>query len=347
MKMIKKLLFGAAFAVTALMNAQTGKIANPGTLMPVNIDNGSVTQGVLPPTCYTISTITGSALTVGTAGSDTTTPGCSPVAGYVFGSNCYDDLEKANYFAGGNYSGVTSPSVSFVKVTFFKTPTRGTTGTASVAVNCSIYSGSLASGPSPTVPIGTATANLGLILAAQGGTANTLFAYTYTFTTPVAIPANGFFASVTLPTTIGDTAVVANDPAAPSNITWEKFSNGTWTDMGISWGAGFKGNMAVMPTVCGNSVTTGISANSGLSKNVSLMPNPSTGIVNISVNSPSKENLNITVTNALGQIVNSASYEVISSNNLTLDLTNQANGVYFVTISNGNDKMVQRLILNK
>jgi hypothetical protein len=346
-KMIKQLLFGAAFMATALINAQTGKIANPGTLAPVNVNNVSVTQGALPTTCYTISTISGTAISVGTASSDTTVPGCAPVAGYVFGSNCYDDLEKANYIAGTNYSAVTSPSVTEVKVIFYKNLTRGTTGTASVAVNLALYTGSLASGPSPTIAIATSTANLGLILAAQGGTANTFFAYTYTFTPAIAVPANGFFASVSLPIGVGDTAVVANDPVAPSNITWEKFSDGTWTAMNLSWGAGFKGNMAVMPTVCGQSITVGVSANAGLSKSISLMPNPTSGIVNISVNPQLNENLSITVTNALGQVVKTASYNAISNDNLSLDLTSQVNGVYFVTISNGSDKMVQRLILNK
>jgi len=347
MKMIKQLLFGAAFAVTALMNAQTGKIVKQTIVldMPNNTtEQGAITQGALPPTCYTLTTLTGTALSVGTAGSDTSVPGCSPVAGYVYGSNCYDDKEKANFFASGFYSGVTQPSVSQVVVYFYGTATKGTIGTASVPVNVSLYAGTSATVAPTGAALGTSTANLGQVVAAHTNTASNIWTYTYNFVPSITIPTTGFYTSLVIPTTAGDTAVVANQTTAV-NTAWEKWSDDTWNSIILTWGT--NGNLAMMPVVCGNSVTTGISANSGLSKNVSLMPNPSTGIVNISVNSPSKENLNISVTNALGQIVNSASYEVISSNNLTLDLTNQANGVYFVTISNGNDKMVQRLILNK
>jgi hypothetical protein len=140
--------------------------------------------------------------------------------------------------------------------------------------------------------------------------------------------------------------VVANDPDATSNITWEKWSDDTWHDVFVAW-SGAIGNLAIQPVICGQQATGISSQNYGLSKNVLLMPNPSSGRVNISVNLPSPENIKINIHNTLGQLINSTTHEAVSENNLSLDLSDQPNGVYFVTIISGNDKMVQRLILNR
>lgn len=345
--MIKKLLLLTGVAMSVLVNAQTGKkakdlhIVNPSKGTEVN-----ATQALLAPSCFTISTITNSALTIMSAASETAVPGCTPNAGYVFGSNCYADKEKANYFAGANYTAtIVQPSVSMVSVGFFKAGGFGTAGNASVAVNLSVYSGSMSSGPQGAA-LGMGTASLGAILAAQGGTNNNHWYYTFTITPAVAVPVNGFFASVSTPTTAGDTIVVWSQSVSVNNFTWEKAANGTWYDVDANWG-GLKGNLDMIPTVCGNTVATAVSANAGISKNVSLMPNPTSGVINITANTGTTENFNVTITNALGQVVRKTSFEVVSSSKLSLDLSNEANGVYFVTVSNGTDKMVQRLILNK
>ncbi len=345
--MIKKLLLGATIAVSS-MTAQTGKIVSQTILLNTpNNSQESITQGKLPATCFTISTITGTALSVSSAGSDTSVPGCSPKAGYVYGSNCYKDKEKANFFASTNYSSVTQPSVSQVVVFFYGTGAKGTMGTASVSCNLALYAGTSATSAPVGAALATSTANLGQIVAAHTNTANNIWTYTYNFVPSIAIPNTGFFTSVIVPVTIGDTAVVANDPAAPSNIAWERGSDNLWYGMNPNWGPAFKGNIAMMPTVCGNTVVTGVSTNSAFSKNITLMPNPSSGLVNISVILTQPENLNVTVTNALGQVINSTYYQSVTNNNLSLDLTNSTNGVYTVIISNGKDKMVQRLIISK
>ena len=77
------------------------------------------------------------------------------------------------------------------------------------------------------------------------------------------------------------------------------------------------------------------------------MPNPSTGLVNVSVALANSQDLTLTVTNALGQVIVNNNYNSVLTEVISLDLTNQSKGVYFVTVSNGKDKMVQRLILNK
>ncbi len=96
-------------------------------------------------------------------------------------------------------------------------------------------------------------------------------------------------------------------------------------------------------TVNDCSIATGLSKNSMFDRAILLSPNPSTGVVNISSAVGGK--LDVSVHNYLGQFVTSASFKDVA--NYSLDLGNYANGVYFITISNGEEKTMKRLILNK
>lgn len=73
---------------------------------------------------------------------------------------------------------------------------------------------------------------------------------------------------------------------------------------------------------------------------VSLYPNPSNGHLNIKT---TKE-LQLKITDTLGRIV--ISNQTVNDNDI-LDLSELNSGIYFIAISNGNEKGVQKLILNK
>lgn len=338
--MIKKLLTVATVVLSVSLNAQTGRLANPVT---ANANNPVEVSNIAAPGCVQITTQTNNSVTINTASPCNTVT--NAFGGYVNGSNCWLDTEKANYFAGTTYSNVVvSPSITAVAVGFFKQGNFGTSGsTSTVAVN--FYAGTMASGP--TGPsLASATASLSQIIAAQTSTVP-FFTYTFTLASPVALPLGGFFAAITTPTASGDTVVVLNQgSSSPSNLGWERESDNLWYNMTV-WGAGYKANLAFYPVICGSNITTGISKNLGLSKDVSIMPNPSTGLVNVAITLPNSQDLSLTVTNALGQVIVNNKYNSVMNEVVSLDLTNQSNGVYFVTVSNGKDKMVQRLILNK
>ncbi|MBA3682493.1 MAG: T9SS type A sorting domain-containing protein [Bacteroidetes bacterium] len=348
--MTKKLLTIASIALTVTASAQVGgRTNNVLNMEPVSEISKSITYKAAsaPAGCDTITSAQNGSLTVNTAGSDTSTPGCAPKAGYVFGSNCYQDKEKANFFPVSLYSSVAQGTVTGVIVSFFKNLTRGTGGAATTTVGMTLYNGSLAGGP--TTVLTQTTATMAQILAAQVGT-NTSINYLFVLPANVVAPTTGgFFASVVIPTisATGDTAVVFNSPASLIDYGYEKWSDNTWHSISSAWGASLKGNLSIYPVMCGNLVVTGISKNLGLSKDVTIMPNPSTGLVNVAIALPNSQDLSLTVTNALGQVIVSNKYNSVITENVSLDLTNQSNGVYFVTISNGTDKMVQRLILAK
>lgn len=319
----------------------------------------TITTCTAPAVCnLTVTNVSATdTMYVGAAGSDTATPGCSPKAGYVFGSNCYDDKEKASFFAASKYSSITGPYVTGAVVVFYKNGTAGTTGTASRAVNLKMYNGTLAAGPTGTAGIATATANLGLIGATTATNnigylagdptvtyaSNIALPYKYTFTTPIAAPAGGFYLSVTTPTTTGDTAVVLNDFNATANSSWEMWSDNTWHDMNVAWG-GLVNNMSIFPII---TCTTKLNEINLLSSNVNIMPNPSNGLFNLVVTLPVAQDLTINVTNTLGQVVYSSSYKEFSSGVLPIDLSDKNQGIYFVTVSNGVDRNVQRIVITK
>ena len=344
--MKKTLLTIASIGLSVSAFAQTnGKIAkNSGIFVTTTFVQQSITAGSSAIVCDTISTITSTAVGFSTAGTDTTTPGCSPKAGYVFGSNCYKDQEKANFFPKALYSNLSSPQIQGVIVGFYKKGTKGTGGASATTVGINIYSGT-SNTVMPGTSLGSTVSTLGTIVAAQTNTASNLFYYTFNFASPINAPATGgFYASLTLPTTAGDTAVAFQQSSAPSNMAWEKESDAVWYDMSTIWGGNY--SILMLPKMCGTSVS-GISENLGLSKNITILPNPTTGLVNIAVILQDKENLNVSITNTLGQVLINNKYDGISNDLLNFDLSHFNNGVYFVTVSNGKDKMVQRLVLNK
>ncbi|MBI2723293.1 MAG: T9SS type A sorting domain-containing protein [Bacteroidetes bacterium] len=346
--MIKQLLTMVAIGGFAIMNAQSGKTTKPLTMasFPVNMSNEKISAA---PGCQTVSVINPTtSVSLYTIPSNTAA-GCSPNAGYVFGNNCYGYLEQATFFPASTYSSITGPSITAVSVGFYRNPTtfRGTKGTTGT-VGMSIYAGT-----SPTVMPGasitTTNATLANVVAAQTGTLS-LFIYTFTMS-PTTIPATGFYASLVLPTTsaAGDTAVIytqtaSSSPVSPVNGAWGNDGTG-WFAVSADWGINV--NHVMTPVVCGSNIITGLSTNTGLSKKITLSPNPTSGVFNVGFNFNTKENVTINVTNALGQIIKTTTRDMVSNENVQLDLSAYANGVYFVTVSNGTDKMVQRLILNK
>lgn len=335
------------------------------TLVATNsLGANSYTQSVSVSTCAAVCTAsitnvqTTATLNLATAGSDTTTPGCSPKAGYIFGSNCYQDREKAEFFAQSMYASIATPKIKSVMVLFFKNGTQGTGGAAATPVNLKLYNGTMAGGPTGTTsPIGTATANLGLITATTPTTsvsycgAPVVFAspiiipYKYTFAVPPNAPAtNGFFASVTTPTTAGDTAVILSDNTLTTGTNWENWTPSGWYNVSPTWG-GFDAAMAIIPEI--TCLSTGLINESVLAQNVTLMPNPTSGQVNIAMTLPNATDITLTVTNALGQVITKAEIAGVTNNYYTIDLSSYNNGVYFIELQGKDEKVVKRVILNK
>lgn len=285
-------------------------------------------------------------------------PGCIQgpgKAGYIAGTNCFGDLEKAEFISASKYSSATNPVINGVVVLFFNYTGVGTDGTGNVDMK--IYSGSSAAS-APGSLIGSTTSNLATIAASTNTTSVSycgnpglafgvpvIMPYKFTFPSPINAPTSGgFFASVSIPNNAGDTVVVFDKLTGTTNTAWEKWSDNSWHDMKTAWGGSRNFNLAILPII---DCATGVKENSVLNNAVNLFPNPSNGNFNVITTFASSQNIEITVYNMLGQNVYSNKLNNVSQTVHEVDLKNQSGGVYLVEVKSGTEKVVKRMVLSK
>jgi len=277
-------------------------------------------------------------------------------AGYIVGTNCYGDLEKAEFISASKYSTAVNPLITGVVVLFFNYVGIGTDGTGNVDLN--IYGGTSAAS-APGTLLGTTTENLATIAATTNTTAVTfcgnpnlafgvplIMPYKFTFSTPIAAPlSGGFFASVSIPTTPNDTVAIFDKLTGTSNTAWEKWSDNSWHDMKIAWGGSRNFNLAVLPIIeCG---VLGVNETSILNSSINLFPNPSNGNFSVITTFANSQTIDVTVYNIFGQSVYSNKHYNVKQTVLDVNMNNQAAGIYFVEINNGKDKIVRKLVVSK
>jgi PKD repeat protein len=357
-----------SWSVTPSATIATSTSQNPNITFPATgtytvtlaatntISTGSVSHVVTVTSCSvtTCDTITNF------VNSDTLTifqlPQGVSDSGYVSGNNIYGDLAKAEYYSSAN---LANTQIKSVIVLFFRSGTVGTKGTGTVSLD--ILNGNTTTGPSGTA-LGTATASLASIVSTTP-TANVdycgnpglafpsaiMIPYKFMFATPVTTPASGFFASLNLPTTTGDTLVVFQntDFGIAHNVStaWElnAGSPATWGDVQSDWGFNNPVSFSILPIVC--PLAAGIEHNE-LGSNINLFPNPNNGQFNFAATLAEPTNLNFTVVNTLGQIVYVKSINNVSNTILNFDLSNLAKGIYYANITDSNNhKTVKKIII--
>jgi len=279
-------------------------------------------------------------------------------AGYISGTNCYGDLEKAEFISASKYNNVTNPIITGVVVLFFQYGNLGTNGTGNVSLK--IYNGTSAA-TQPGSLLGSTVANLSTIAASTNttsipycGNPNLAYSvplimpYKFVFTTPIAAPQfDGFYASVVLPTLLGDTVSIMDENTAVTNTAWEKWSdmNTTWHNMKEAWGNTRNFNLAILPVIeCG---PVGLKENSLLSKNVDLFPNPISGNFTIITNLPYSQSITVQVYNLLGEVVYREQIDQARQSAIEVNMPGRPNGIYFVEVNNGQEKVVKRLVIAK
>lgn len=88
---------------------------------------------------------------------------------------------------------------------------------------------------------------------------------------------------------------------------------------------------------------TGITENESERPEIVVYPNPTNGIFNVDYTNANT----IKVMNTLGVSVYETKMEGLSQGTKKIDLTNFANGIYMITVSNENGSSVHKVILNK
>ena len=277
-------------------------------------------------------------------------------AGYITGSNCYGDKEKAEFISTAKYSSAVNPVITGVIVLFFQYGNSGTDGTGNVSLN--LYNGSSASS-APGSLIGSKTENLSTIAATTNtegvsycGDPNLAFGiplimpFKFTFASPIPAPSSGgFFASVVLPTSANDTVAILDKRTGTSNTAWEKWSDNSWNSMKVAWGNVRNYNLAILPIIeCG---PAGYRTSTILSDAINIFPNPSTGNFNVVTTFATAQNIDVKVYNILGQIIYSDKKKEMSTGNTEINLSDQTSGIYFVELTAGQEKITKRILIDK
>ncbi len=311
-------------------------------------------------------------LTVWSAPPSTVVAGCNvPNPGWLTGTNCYNDKEFAQYFTAASYSNIPAPQLGSVYVLFAR---KGTKAASTIGTTyCNVWT-SNATTWGPVSLVKSVQGSLGAIIATVVPTwssvasptnyvpwcgtstytfaGNDVYAYKYAFDPPFLLPTGGFHVGVELPwatKTQGDSALIySNTKLNSSNSDSSAFvrtQSGTWNKLKNHYGTMVQ--LAILPEIsCRNKVGLEELKNE-LDVNVRLMPNPNNGQFSILATLAREQDLTFTIMNYMGQTLGVNKEYNVSSRVFDIDMSNNPNGVYFVEISNGNQKTVKKLVINR
>lgn len=282
--------------------------------------------------------------------------------GYVSGNNSYGDAAKAEYF---NASALNGRQVTGAVILFYRNSSKnlgtkaGANGNSNGTITVQMLNKTTNGSPGTTV---LATQNVTLQSIVQttpvsnvqyvgnpsiGYTTPIIYPYKVTFSSPVNITGD-FFINVVLPTTSGDTAVIFQntiDNTNGYNTAWEKSGGNQWypfDDANNSWG--ISASLAILPTTC--PLSTGFNSTSTVaSNNIIIYPNPNNGHFKI-LTTLGEQTTEVTITDLVGRVITSHK-EKTGNNYMQFDLSNQPNGIYFVTVQSGTEKVTHRINLIK
>lgn len=150
-------------------------------------------------------------------------------------------------------------------------------------------------------------------------------------------------APIDISTVLVNQTITANETTAGTNYRWLDCNDNNAiipNETEISYTATSNGNYAVEVTVgpcvdtsaCTSIITTGINTES--LDNISLYPNPTTNIITVDFGK-NNETLSYTVMSIDGKVIMQVNNVVY--NQITIDLTNQSKGVYFLSITSENN----------
>ena len=111
------------------------------------------------------------------------------------------------------------------------------------------------------------------------------------------------------------------------------------------YGTTVSGGISNNGTIFKIDISTGIKENN-LTYNIFISPNPTNGIFTISAENLKMES--VTIYNVLGEIVYQLpNFQINTSSNFQIDLTNQPNGIYFINLKTEQGIVSKKIIINK
>jgi hypothetical protein len=151
--------------------------------------------------------------------------------------------------------------------------------------------------------------------------------YFYTFVSEIT-PDNGGVFNIPITTTLTPTEHGNNDPLAPCTHTFLRNIGFDEADFDIT--LGLNDNFAAVNNI-------------SVSQNI---PNPFNGTTRITVTTETSANVMLEVTNIMGQtIYTSNEGRINGTKEMTLNANNMEAGVYFYTVTVGNESMTKKMIV--
>lgn len=96
-------------------------------------------------------------------------------------------------------------------------------------------------------------------------------------------------------------------------------------------------------SICHNFIVTSLANLKSDITEVTIFPNPNDGLFNIKVTNPYFTDLLLEINNSLGQTVFSENYKVLDKFNQEIDLKNFPKGIYFVSISTNQERIIKKV----
>jgi hypothetical protein len=310
-------------------------------------------------------------LAVYSVNSSTSIIGCNVTnPGFLTGTNCYNDKEFAQYFAANSYSDIALPQLGSVYVLFNRAGTKSNSGTGTTY--CNVWGGGIQLGPTTLLiqklaPLASVVSTVVATWSNVASPTSTVpwcgtstytfagkdvYAYKYSFDPPYLLPTNGFHVGVEMPWTTkssGDSAQVFTNKLTNALIAdtsaFVRTQTNSWYKLNNLRGRNVQ--LAILPEItCRNKVGVTEYKNE-LDVNVRLMPNPNNGQFSILATLSKEQDLTFKIYNYLGQLLGSNVETRVLSRVFDIDMSNNANGVYFIEISNGTQKTVKKMVISK
>jgi hypothetical protein len=139
--------------------------------------------------------------------------------------------------------------------------------------------------------------------------------------------------------------IISDSPYQEASLSWEKvtFDLSAYDNQKVYIGIQCitESGFIFMIDDIGVTSTTGINTKKIDKINISLYPNPTNGILNINSNIPENIDFEVTVYDVFGKMVKCA------KNPEFIDLSEQANGIYYVNIQDNNNTVTKKISLIK
>lgn len=282
--------------------------------------------------------------------------------GYLAGTNCYNDKEFAQWIPGVTFSAIPFPQVNSVIVLFDSLGTRSTPATTNTPISLRLYSGTLNSGP--VNPFALKTELLGVIAKSPKTknikyvgdptytiTTTKMIPYKFDFAAPIVLTTNspGYYIAVETPYQYpGDSInIMCNTKTSSTNdsTSWvlQNPSN-NWRS--LRWARNSRVQLAMLPQMTCRPAVGIEEVKTEFNSNIAVMPNPNNGVFGLVFTLPQQQKIKLSTYNALGQMIGSDDVENVGHNVINLDLSSRPAGVYFIHLSNGNEKTVKKVIVS-